>query len=257
MRLFCISVFMQLYIHMSICVHLIKMNGHLMNGQLSDKSITRFPGECTRQWISKILAFSSQRQPDRSSANRLLGPYNVYPLYGHNDNAWAPQAKGSTAEYLEVEFERAVYPTAITVYETCNAGAVSNISVRDPNGAWIPVFTAHKVESINQCRKFTPNIERPNFKTNAVRITLDCSLSHDWVEIDAIALYGSDRCRLDEDIKSAALIARDFGSEDDEAVRAIQEHRTYSYITYVRQYTYGICILSEHLENTHFSFGLL
>jgi hypothetical protein len=97
---------------------------------------------------------------------------------------------------VEVRFERKVRVGAMEIFETFNAGAVKCVQLRDPNGEWHTVYTAARIESIDKLRRFVPQIERPIWKTNEMRIDIDQPAdrgAEEWqnlVQLDAVALYG-------------------------------------------------------------------
>lgn len=93
-------------------------------------------------------------------------------------------------EFVELEFERAVFISGITIFETFHAGAIRTISVRNPQGEWQAIYEAMNIEDIERSRKFMPTIAKPQFKVNEIRIDTDGSASQNWVEIDAVQLLG-------------------------------------------------------------------
>lgn len=84
------------------------------------------------------------------------------------------------------------------------------------------MFAVERVESIKQARRFLPKIDRPEWKTNEVRIELDQSACNWYAQLDAVALYGYE---ADEDVPrelgEAAELLREYYAKaplfDDEA----------------------------------------
>ena len=59
---------------------------------------------------------------------------------------------------LKVEFDTAVNVHSISIYETYHAGAVVKVSLRDPDGIWVPVWTGD-AEEIEESRIFQPPLQ--------------------------------------------------------------------------------------------------
>ncbi len=58
-----------------------------------------------------------------------------------------------------MEFETAVYVTAINIYETWNGGGVKMISARTPDGSWKAIWETLSVEVFESARIFSPSIQ--------------------------------------------------------------------------------------------------
>lgn len=55
----------------------------------------------------------------------------------------------------QVEFDAYVNAESISIYETFHAGAVVKVSLRDPSGNWVPVWTGD-AQNIEESRVFQP-----------------------------------------------------------------------------------------------------
>ena len=60
------------------------------------------------------------------------------------------------------------------------------------HGDWVTVWQAPNgaAVDISSCRIFSPELERTLFRTNHVRLELDCSVSNSYCELDAVELVG-------------------------------------------------------------------
>lgn len=79
--------------------------------------------------------------------------------------------------------------TELNIYETYHAGAVVHVKVKnEATKEWVTVWQAlgSKPEVIHASRIFCPPLNRTTFKTQEVRLELDCSLAGDFCEIDAV-----------------------------------------------------------------------
>ncbi|MBN1918399.1 MAG: hypothetical protein JW889_10845 [Verrucomicrobia bacterium] len=112
---------------------------------------------------------------------------------GDHSTAWASKTADGRDEWLLLEYENAVTPAAIKVYETYNPGALYRVTVFDPRSnnetmVWsgadpTPVGSGMGVSEI----KFTIN-----FKVQRVKLYLKSSEVRGWNEIDAVALIDKD-----------------------------------------------------------------
>ncbi|XP_056019555.1 uncharacterized protein LOC125669622 isoform X2 [Ostrea edulis] len=143
-----------------------------------------------QQWASVVDSFSSQYDSTRWSANQILGPPKVFPDHGDIPGAWASKSCDSV-EFVEIGFQEKVIPSAINIYETYHAGGVKRVMAKNPNGAWVELYKADRIKKISSSRIFSPVLSRGiTFKTNKLRIEIDCSVARSWVELDAVELVG-------------------------------------------------------------------
>jgi hypothetical protein len=50
----------------------------------------------------------------------------------------------------------------------------------------MPVWQKAKAENIETSRIFSPSIKETRFKTNRIRLEIDCTVANTWCEIDAV-----------------------------------------------------------------------
>jgi hypothetical protein len=85
-----------------------------------------------------------QLRRDKANANwgveQLVGEPDT-DSYGDNMRAWASQTQDSREEWILVDFAEAVTPASIEVYETYNPGALTKVSIIDPLGREVVVWT--------------------------------------------------------------------------------------------------------------------
>ncbi|XP_041362781.1 TD and POZ domain-containing protein 3-like [Gigantopelta aegis] len=146
-------------------------------------------GGTIKQWVSRIISFSSQYDNNNWAASCVVGEPKVYPRYGDLSGSWASQSI-DTNQYIELGFKEKVFVCEIDIYETMNAGGIKNISVRSPQGRWESVWSMPQVQVIQASRVFSPPIKDVSYKTDAVRLEIDCTACGTWVEIDAVQLIG-------------------------------------------------------------------
>ena len=117
----------------------------------------------------------------------MIGPPRVYPNYGDIQGTWA-QSTFTPNEFIEIKFPEQVYVTGINIYETLHSGACVRIRLRDiMHNEWVTVWESNQgPNDVGISRIFSPPLEPSFFKTNHVRLELDCSLSNSYCELDAI-----------------------------------------------------------------------
>lgn len=111
----------------------------------------------------------------------------MYPSYGDIQGAWA-QGTRDENQFIEIKFPQTVYATKIHIYETYHCGAVVRVKLKNPEqNIWQTVWeNPNGPELIETSRIFCPPLSKTDFKTQVVRLEVDCSLSNNWCEIDAV-----------------------------------------------------------------------
>merc|ERR1712154_276617 len=143
----------------------------------------------TKQWVKKVVKYSSQYNDDGWSAKQTVGPPKVFPRHGDLNGAWA-SAECDQHQYLELKFKTRVRPTAINIYETFNPGAVVAVRARGKSDSWEVLWSTDNPQCLTESRIFSPVIKDVSFKTSVIRIEVDCTAAGTWCEIDAVELVG-------------------------------------------------------------------
>ncbi|XP_071099717.1 complement component receptor 1-like protein [Haliotis cracherodii] len=144
------------------------------------------------EWGWKVLGFSSQYGQTGYRAVEILGEFDLYPNYGDKAGAWAP-LKGNCPndkEWIEVQFAESLYIRRIDIYETNVAGVVKTVFVGKDDGTWSTIWTTVSVTKITKSRIFSPQFTTPAYLSDRVRFETDCTTAKDWVEFDAIKIFG-------------------------------------------------------------------
>ncbi|GFO41974.1 F-box/lrr-repeat protein 4 [Plakobranchus ocellatus] len=142
-----------------------------------------------KQWASRVARYSSQYNNTTWSADQVLGEPKVYPQHGDIHGSWA-MGTIDDKQYLELEYDIPVCPTAINIYETFNPGAVVAVKILDTNGRWEMLWSVKKPVHLTQSRIFSPALKETNSKTTQIRIEVNCKAAGTWCEIDAVELVG-------------------------------------------------------------------
>jgi hypothetical protein len=142
--------------------------------------------ELCQQWAFSATASSEYTSSDWSAA-QATGAANVN---GCNDDPHAWASLGSdTKEWLEVNFELAVFPTKVEVFETFANSSIVKVELRDEAGVYHTVLSAEP--KVVACpRVLTIPVTNIDVKIKGVRIHFDQSVIAYWNEVDAVKLTG-------------------------------------------------------------------
>lgn len=106
--------------------------------------------------------------------------------------AWASASQDSQREWLLLTYPQPVVPTLIRVHETYNPGALDRITLFDPAGNEIEVWSGQDPTTRDKPSGVSEIPVSTTFKTNKVKIHLDSPNVRGWNEIDAVGLVDSD-----------------------------------------------------------------
>jgi hypothetical protein len=133
---------------------------------------------------------NSAVSPFWSAAQALRQP-DTYPAYGDLTTAWASLNSDASVEFLELGYGTSSPIDSISIYETYAPGAVSKVSVRNPNTSlWEEVWSGTATPAAAVARVFTVSFPTTSFPVSAVRIDLNSATVPDWKEIDAVSTSG-------------------------------------------------------------------
>ena len=143
--------------------------------------------EVIRQWAIFALASSEYDNPDFSAFQATGAPESTD--CGDYSNAWA-SAEATSVDWLELLYEKPVYPDQINIYQNNLPDQVVKVEVIDPDLNYYTVYTGEP--SVTDCPyTLTVDVTDINFLVTGVKITIDQSiLDSSWDEIDAVELVG-------------------------------------------------------------------
>ncbi|RVE51684.1 hypothetical protein evm_003656 [Chilo suppressalis] len=171
------------------------------------------------QFVQNVEDFSSQYGSEISvsyTAFNLRGPPSNFPDYGDYPQAfvmrtygtwwdeapsaqsdYVPQNSGPIAsqDYVEVSFERTVYPMEVSVFETYNPGALVRIWARG-SSAWMLLWEGEPEFVGDTPRIFSPPIRQINVPTRILRLEFNHRLLPYYTELDAVLLKGKESSNL-------------------------------------------------------------
>jgi hypothetical protein len=142
-----------------------------------------------KQFVSDVLAFSTEFSSQGWSASKIRGPPSTLNVYGDSSQAWCP-SRYNEEEFLEIKFDRAVYATKFKIYENLNGGTV--VKIEAYNGTnYEPLWSRDQPEHKNHYHIFSPHFQKCLVRTNRFKITFGCTAANYFSELDAIELIGT------------------------------------------------------------------
>ncbi|CAH1967495.1 unnamed protein product [Acanthoscelides obtectus] len=167
------------------------------------------------QYVHVILDYTSRYNNSNSSYYspfNLIGKYEIYPFYGDYPETYFLRSYGTwwkksdscqsnyrpqdfdplgAEDYVTVEFESAVVPRDICIYETYNPGAVVRIWGKLASDThWVLLWRGHPQQYPSKSRKFHPKIRPVNQLVNVIRLEFNQSHLQYHYSVDAILLGG-------------------------------------------------------------------
>jgi hypothetical protein len=145
------------------------------------------------------------RNPSTSwGINQVKGKPNTNG-FGDIATAWASSTPDDSQEWLELEYDKSVVPTAILIHETFNPGAVVKVT-------HVPYWGREKVlwEGIDPTAVGSPGgVSRlpiaAGIKTGHIKVYIDSPAVPGWNEIDAVGLeYGNKEVIWATEVKASS-----------------------------------------------------
>jgi hypothetical protein len=119
--------------------------------------------------------------------DQVLGPPNTQGA-GDISTAWASQSQDGQEEWLLLEYDDTVRPTAVVIHETYNPGAVTKVSAFTPLGEEVVIWSGTDPTSPTVPRGVSTLRVKPNFRTWRIKVYIDSVNFPGWNEIDAVGL---------------------------------------------------------------------
>ncbi|CAH1638101.1 unnamed protein product [Spodoptera littoralis] len=177
------------------------------------------------QFVHNVEDFSSQYGSEISvsyTAFNLRGPPSNFPDYGDYPQAfvmrtygtWWEEAPSAQKDYMpqnasaitsqdfvEVSFEKAVYPLEVSIFETYNPGALVRIWALGPT-AWMLLWEGEPEYVGDTPRIFSPPIRQINVPTRILRLEFNHKLLPYYTELDAVLLRGRQPANLTKHLRN-------------------------------------------------------
>ena len=110
--------------------------------------------------------------------------------FGDIRTAWASKSPDNQREWLLLEYERAVKPKAVWIYETYNPGAIDRVTIFDSAGVEHEVWSGKDplAGTSGGIAKITVGGKASQWATKRVKLYIDSPNFPGWNEIDAVGL---------------------------------------------------------------------
>lgn len=175
--------------------------------------------------VLQVTDFSSQYGSEASisyTAKNLAGQGSIFPAYGDFTQAclfrtyghwWdvAPSGRKPlkstpssfcSQDFIELSFQKKVYPLKLEIFETYNPGCVvkilaceksddTDVDTGNTPTKWTVLWQGEPVKAASQSRIFCPLLKKCHFPTDTIRLELCHKLVHYYTELDYVVLYGS------------------------------------------------------------------
>ena len=102
--------------------------------------------------------------------------------------AWASASQDDREEWLMLEYEDMVKPSAVLVYETFNPGALYRVTAFKPDGEEVELWKGTDPTPTADGMGVSEIPVKAGFKTNRIKLYIDSPSVPGWNEIDAVGL---------------------------------------------------------------------
>ena len=141
------------------------------------------------QWAVAATA-STEYGSTGWSAQQATGSPDV-TAYADDQLAWTPELEDGTIEWLDLRYEQAVVPTAVSIHESFSPGFVTKVEAFDTAAAtWITLWEGADPTPTGGPGIFTPALAKIDLAVDRIRVTIDTDVP-DWNQIDAVELVGA------------------------------------------------------------------
>lgn len=145
------------------------------------------------QWATQAKASSAYNDAKGNApyaAGQATGPATIEG-YGNNAAAWVPKTPDAGIEWLDLQYAKPVFATAVRVRENYGSGAVIKVELFDEKGAPHTVWTG--TDATKDLNYLAVEFPKTAFKTARVKLTLATNIVAGANEIDAVQLVGTDQ----------------------------------------------------------------
>lgn len=137
-----------------------------------------------------------EKAEDLRKRDRRWGPEQITgkpdtKQAGDLPTAWASRTADGSDEWLILEYEHAVVPTAVLVYESYNPGALVKVTAFRLTGEEVEVWKGSDPTSVGAGKGVSTIPLQMSFKTNRIKLHLASARVSGWNEIDAVGLQSN------------------------------------------------------------------
>jgi hypothetical protein len=159
---------------------------------------------------------------DLASVKREKRPWGPEQATGEPDTndagdiqtAWASASPDDQDEWLMLEYDELIAPTAIDVYETFNPGALMRITAFKLDGEEVELWKGKDPTPAGSDKGISSVPVKANFKTNRIKIYLDSKAVAGWNEIDAVGVHDKNKVHWAVAAEASSTYAPPFADLD-------------------------------------------
>jgi hypothetical protein len=112
---------------------------------------------------------------------------------GDSPNAWCPSTADGQDEWLLLEYDEMIIPTAVVIHENYGPGAVNKIGVFKADGTEVEAWKGDDPTAATAGSGVSEIELKIDFKTNRIKVYIDSKNVAGWQEIDAVGLRDVDK----------------------------------------------------------------
>ena len=145
------------------------------------------------QWAVTASASSSYNNAaghDDYSPFQATGAPNV-EAEGDDGRAWSSKDPDAGIEWLDLQYSKPVFASAVRVRESYGAGTIAKVDVYDEQGQPHTLWTG--TDPTTGLNYFILNFPKTTYKTNHIRVALATNVIPGFDEIDAVQLVGAEQ----------------------------------------------------------------
>jgi hypothetical protein len=118
---------------------------------------------------------------------QLIGEPDI-PDGGNSPNAWCSKTEDDQDEWLLLEYDEPVTPTAVIVHENYFPGAVNRITAFKFDGTEVEIWKGQDPTAAGAVSGVSEIEVKADFKTTRIKVLLDSKNVTGWNEIDAVGI---------------------------------------------------------------------
>jgi len=131
---------------------------------------------------------SSVQRPKRGwGPEQVIGEPDTN-MAGDIVTAWASQTQDGQDEWLLLEYDEPMIPTAVLVYETYNPGALVRLTAFKLDGEEVELWKGQDPTTADNEQGVSEIPVKADFKTNRIKLYIDSKSVPGWNEIDAVGI---------------------------------------------------------------------
>ncbi|MEO1525015.1 MAG: hypothetical protein AAFX06_06240 [Planctomycetota bacterium] len=138
-----------------------------------------------KRLLNRIEALEFEDSPWGTS--QVIGPPDTTG-FGDIRTAWASGTPDSQNEWLTLEYGKPIRPKTVLVYETYNPGALTQVSVFDPDGKEVVAWRGNDPTTSDKNRGISSIPISTTFEVQYIKLYFDSPNVSGWNEIDAVGL---------------------------------------------------------------------